>query len=110
MTTALDYASPQLPKPPNKWVGWPLGVASFGISMFVATAAFSQAYSMRHYSGCGFGYGFLEQHFWVTDPLLEAFAGAGWVGCAKVGAGVGLCRVGVAVAALVWLGSWFSIM
>jgi hypothetical protein len=108
VTTALDHASPHCPKPPNRWIGWPLALASFAISMFVATAAFSQAYSMRHYSGCGFGYGVLERHLWVTTPLTEAFAGAGCIGCAKLGAGVSLCRVGLSVAVLMWLGSWIS--
>jgi hypothetical protein len=105
----LEYASPAPPRPPNRRLGYSIAAASFAVSMFVATTAFSQAYSMRHYTGCGFGYGFLERHFWLTTPTIEAFAGAGWVACLKAGAGVALCRVGVCVAVLMWVISAFSL-
>ena len=71
--------------------------------------ALLQAYSMRHYTGCGLGYGFLERHFWFTTPTIEAFAGAGWAVCVKAGAGAALCRVGVCVAVLVWTGAAFAL-
>jgi hypothetical protein len=101
----LEYApSPPLRRP-NRRLGYSVAFASFVISVFVATTAFSQAYSLRHYTGCGFGYGFLGGHFWFTTPLMEAFAGTGWVACLKFGAGAAICRVGVCVAVIVWAGS-----
>jgi hypothetical protein len=109
MAELLDYASPPPVRPPKRWLGWILGMASFALSLLVAVAAFSQAYAMRNYSGCGFGYGALEGFFWYSDPLIEAFAVAGWVLCAKRGAGSALCRVGVGVVVLIWIGSWVSL-
>jgi hypothetical protein len=109
MADLIDYSSPPPIKPPKRWLGWLLGSASFALSIYIAVCAFSQAYTIRYYSGCGFGYGVLERYFWSFDPLLEAFAIAGWVLCAKAGAGSALCRVGVGVAALVWIGSWVSL-
>ena len=104
-TGTLEYASLPPPRRQNRRLGYALALASFCVSMFVATSAISQAYSLRHYSGCGFGYGFLERHFWFTMPVMESFAGAGWFGCVKAGAGAIICRVGVCVAVLMWVGS-----
>jgi hypothetical protein len=107
----LEYASPPpAPRRPNRPVGYSVALASFLISMFVAATAFSQAYSMHHYAGCGFGYGFLERNFWFTTPVLEAFAGGGWVACLRAGAGAAICRVGVCVATLMWVAAAVTLM
>jgi hypothetical protein len=106
MDAPLDYASPPIRKPRKQWVGWLLGVVSMGISLFVAASSFSTAYILRHPGGlCGFELGAGEHHFWYSLPLMEAFAVVGWILCARLDAGSAFCRVGVAVATILWIGS-----
>ena len=107
VTTALDYASPDVPKPPNRLVGVPIGLICMGLSLYVAKEAITDAYWMTHYPGwgCGFGYGVLHRQFWAL-PAVQGIAVAAWPACAELHAGLSLCRVGVAVGVVSWVASF----
>ena len=108
VTTALDYARPSLRRPPNRWIGWPVALLSFGLSLHVAQSAIDSAYWLTGrpvWWMCGLQAAHIVRAFWA-GPVYESFAVAGWVVCAKFGAGVPVARIGVLVGALCWLGSW----
>ena len=107
VTAALDYAPPAVPKPPNRLLGFPIGLICFLLSLYVAKEAIIDAHWMTHYPswGCGFGYGALNRQFWAL-PAVQGIALAAWPICAKLRAGLSLCRVGVAVGALSWVGAY----
>lgn len=109
MITALDYASPSIRRLPNRLVGWPTGVFSFCISIYVAKGAIDDAFWLTHYPTglCGHNYAFLEHDFWML-PGYQAFATAGGVACAKFRAGLTLSRIGVVVGVLTWIGAYIS--
>jgi hypothetical protein len=101
VTTALDYAPPNVPRPPNRLLGVPIGLVCMCLSLYVAKEAITDAYWMTHYPswGCGFGYGVLHRRFWAL-PAVQGIAFAAWPACARLGAGVSLCRVGLMVGVL----------
>jgi hypothetical protein len=104
----LDYATPSKAKPPNRWIGWPIAAISFGISLFVAADAVGEAYTLRHFIGCGFEHQIVLNSLFVDDLLFGSIAIVGWIICQRVRAGIHLCRIGAAVAALVWIGACAS--
>ena len=103
-STTLDYATPSTTRNPRRVTGLVIGALSLGLSTLSAMGSFNAAHSIRYPIGrdC---FDMNGTTFWVYSPVLGGLALGGLLMCAKFGAGVVLARIGVIVAALMWLGS-----